>query len=138
MITDPDVSSSARDVNNLIDACQAIIRCHEYVVEHRAYNPTDAHPGDDQSFDNWSADILETALAHAPSRPRDMLIASAPGRPLAVFSSRKKAEAWCAAENAFYGLPPGHQDRATIHIRGARFEPAPLTFTALPETDTPT
>lgn len=47
---------------NLVDAARAIIRARDHMAEHGNYDPTDFAPGTDQSFDDWAADILETAL----------------------------------------------------------------------------
>lgn len=57
----------------LHDAAKAIIRARDYHAEHGRYDAADFHPGEDQSFDDWAADILETAAA-ADAAP-DMLAA---------------------------------------------------------------
>lgn len=50
-------------MKELPEAARAIIRARDFYAEHGAYNLHDFHPEPDQSFDDWAADILETALA---------------------------------------------------------------------------
>ena len=49
--------------NELVNAANAIIRARDFWAENGKYNPRDFAPGADQEFDDWAADILQTALA---------------------------------------------------------------------------
>ena len=55
--------------SNLVAAARAIIRARDFYAEHGTFDESDFHPDADQQFDDWAADLLETALAadgHAP------------------------------------------------------------------------
>lgn len=47
---------------NLVEAARAIVRARDYFAVQCRYDETDFHPEADQCFDDWAADILETAL----------------------------------------------------------------------------
>jgi hypothetical protein len=49
--------------SSLKEAANAIIRARDHFAKHGVYDPSDYHPADDYSFDDWAADLLETALA---------------------------------------------------------------------------
>jgi hypothetical protein len=56
----PDATPAPR---NLVEAASAIVRARDYFADHGEYDANDFHPDEDQLFDDWAADILETALA---------------------------------------------------------------------------
>lgn len=45
----------------LMDAAKAIIHARDFCADHGHYDPDAPHPGPDQSFDDWAADLLEDA-----------------------------------------------------------------------------
>lgn len=47
----------------LIDAANAIIRARNFCAAHGHYDEKDFSPSEDQTFDDWASDILQTALA---------------------------------------------------------------------------
>lgn len=55
-------SYGLREASNLESAARAIIRARDHFSEHGRYDQGGFGPDADQQFDDWAADILETAL----------------------------------------------------------------------------
>lgn len=74
-------------MSNLVEAARAIIRARNYHAEHGCYDTKDFHPDEDQSFDDWAADILETVLANDDNQKRDLAVVIDGGLVQAIISN---------------------------------------------------